>query len=238
MLQHKPLSEIGGDDLGWLKAKHHFAVGGHGNPDHRPVGNLFVLNDDEIAAGTGFPLHHHADIEIISYVRDGVITHEDSLGNKGHTKAGDVQVMSAGTGIRHAEYNEQDAPSRIFQIWLRPRTNGGKPLWGTRTFLKADRSGSFLPLASGYGAPDALPIRADAEVYGAVLLAGAATTFDFEPGVSGYLVPATGAVRVGDESIAAQEGLIIRNEASIRIEALTDAELVLVVTAELAWTEI
>jgi len=118
MLQHKPLSEIGGDE--------------YGNPAHRPIGNLFVLNDDEIAAGTGFPMHGHAGIEIISYVRDGVVTHEDRLGNKGHTRAGDMQVMSAGTGIRHADYNEQEAPARLFQIWLRPREPGGRPQWSTR----------------------------------------------------------------------------------------------------------
>ncbi|WP_375429180.1 pirin family protein, partial [uncultured Sphingomonas sp.] len=157
MLQHRPLAEIGGGDLGWLKAKHHFAIGGHGNPAHVAVGNLFVLNDDEIAPKAGFPQHPHADIEIISYVRDGVLTHEDSIGNKGHTQAGDVQVMSAGTGIRHSEYNEQDVPTRMFQIWLRPRTGGGEPRWDTRAFPKTDRSGSFVALASGYGAPDALP---------------------------------------------------------------------------------
>lgn len=231
MLQHKPLSEIGGGDFGWLKARHHFAIGGHGNPAHRAVGNLFVLNDDEIAAGSGFPLHAHSDIEIISYVRDGVVTHEDSLGNKGHTRAGDVQVMSAGTGIRHSEYNEQDVPARMFQIWLRPRGKGGKPQWDTRAFPKADRSGSFVALASGYDAPDALWIRAAAEVYGAVVPAGTTATFKFKPDHSGYLVPASGAVRVGGERVQALEGLVITDEASITVEAIADAELVLIVTA-------
>jgi redox-sensitive bicupin YhaK (pirin superfamily) len=232
MLDHKPLRDIAGADRGWLKAKHHFAIGPYGNPAHRPIGNLFVLNDDEIAGHSGFPLHHHADVEIISYVRDGVITHEDSLGNKGRTKAGDVQVMSAGTGIRHAEYNEHDSPTRLFQIWLRPRTSGGKPQWGTRTFPRADRSGRFMPLASGYGTPDALPIRAAAEVYGAVVPSGMTATFEFRPGHSGYLVPATGAVRVNGQRVDACEGLIIRDEAAITIEALADTDLVLVVTAD------
>jgi redox-sensitive bicupin YhaK (pirin superfamily) len=231
MLRHRPLAEIGGSDLSWLKAKHHFAIGEHGNPTHRAVGNLFVLNDDEIAAGAGFPLHGHADIEIISYVRDGVVTHEDSLGNKGHTRAGDVQVMSAGTGIRHAEYNEQDVPARMFQIWLRPREKGGRPRWDTRAFLKADRTGTFVPLASGYDAPDTLPLRADAEIHGALVKAGASVTFDFPAGHGGYLVPATGAVRVGGNHIAAREGLVITDETSITIKAVEDAELVLIVTA-------
>ena len=231
MLQHKRLSEIAGAEISWLKARHHFAIGGYGNPAHGPVGSLFVLNDDEIAGHSGFPMHHHADVEIISYVREGVVTHEDSLGNKGHTKAGDVQVMSAGTGIRHAEYNEQTIPTRLFQIWLHPRTQGGQPQWGTRSFPKADRAGHFVPLASGFGAPDALPIRADAEVYGALAPAGAMASFDFQPGQSGYLVPATGTVRVNGQRVDTCEGLIIRDEASIAIEALTDAELVLIVTA-------
>jgi redox-sensitive bicupin YhaK (pirin superfamily) len=231
MIQHKPLSEIAGADRGWLKAKHHFAIGAHGNPAHHPIGNLFVLNDDEIAGRSGFPLHHHADVEIISYVREGAATREDSLGNKGHTKAGDVQVMSAGTGIHHAEYNEHDIPTRLFQIWLQPRTRGGEPQWGTRAFRKTDRSGRFVPLASWYGAPDALSIRADAEVYGALVPVGATATFEFRPGHSGYLVPATGAVCVDGQRVDAREGLIVRGEASLTIEALTDAELVLVVTA-------
>jgi redox-sensitive bicupin YhaK (pirin superfamily) len=234
MLQHKPLSEIGGGDFGWLKAKHHFAIGEHGNPAHRPIGNLLVLNDDEIAAGAGFPMHGHADIEIISYVRDGVVTHEDNLGNKGHTRAGDVQVMSAGTGIHHAEYNEQDGPARLFQIWLRPREPGGRPQWNTRALPKMDRSGVFVPLASGYGAPEALPLRADAEVYGALLAAGTATTFDFRSGCSGYLVLATGAVRIRGTRIEALEGLVISDEPSITIEAAEDAEVVLIVTAAAA----
>lgn len=231
MLQHRPLAEIGAIDLGWLKAKHHFAIGEHGNPAHRAVGNLFVLNDDEIAAGNGFPLHGHADIEIISYVRDGVVTHEDSLGNKGHTRAGDVQVMSAGTGIRHAEYNEQGVPARMFQIWLRPREKGGRPRWDTRAFPKADRAGTFVPLASGYDAPDTLPLRADAEIHGALVNAGASVTFDFPAGHSGYLVPATGAIFVGGNHVAAREGLAITDETSITIEAVEDTELVLIVTA-------
>jgi redox-sensitive bicupin YhaK (pirin superfamily) len=231
MLTHKPLSEIAGAETSWLKAKHHFAIGGHGNPAHRPVGNLFVLNDDEIAAGSGFPMHYHADVEIISYVREGVVTHEDSLGNKGQTSAGDVQVMSAGTGIRHTEYNVHDAPIRLFQIWLRPRARAGVPQWGTQSFPKADRAGRFVSLASGYGTPEALAIRADAEVYGAFAPAGETVTFDFLPGHSGYLVPAAGRVRVNGLRVDAREGLVIRDEAAIVIEALTDAELVLVATA-------
>jgi quercetin 2,3-dioxygenase len=232
MIEHRTLAEIGGLDIGWLKAKHHFAIGRqYGNPAHRPVGRLFVWNDDEIAPHTGFPLHPHADVEIITYVREGAITHEDDLGNKGHTKAGDVQVMSAGTGIRHSERNEEEQPTRIFQIWIEPNHPGGAPRWNARPFPKADRSGRFVPLASGYGAPDALPIRADAEVYGAVLPAGVTAWFDIKAGHAAYLVPAVGSVVVNGVHVKAREGVALHDEPMIAVEALSDAELVLVVAA-------
>src|ERR1700686_3877561 len=111
MIEHRRIDEIGGTELDWLKAKHHFALGPYGNPAHKPVGNLYVWNDDEIAPRSGFPLHEHADVEIVTYVREGVITHTDSLGNKGYVHAGDVQVMSAGTGIRHSESNGGHLPT-------------------------------------------------------------------------------------------------------------------------------
>jgi redox-sensitive bicupin YhaK (pirin superfamily) len=231
MLQHKPFSEIAGADIGWLKAKHHFAIGIYGNPRHRPVGNLFVLNDDEIAGRSGFPLHSHANVEIVTYVREGVVTHEDSLGNKGHIRAGDVQVMSAGTGVSHAEYNESDTATRLFQMWIHPRKRGGEPHWRTRAFPKADRAGRFVPLVSGYGAEGALPIRSNFELYGIVLPKHAATIFEFPPGHSGYLVPATGPVVVNGQRVDLREGLVIRDEASIAIAAQADSELVLIVTA-------
>ncbi len=186
MIEHRPFDAIGGLDLGWLKAKHHFAIGPYGNPAHRAVGLLYVWNDDEIAPHAGFPLHPHADVEIITYVREGVITHEDDLGNKGYAKAGDVQAMSAGTGIRHSERNDEETPTRIFQIWIKPNHPGGAPRWSARPFPKADRAGRFVPLASGYGSPDALPIRADAEVFGAVLPAGGTARLALEAGHDAY----------------------------------------------------
>lgn len=232
MLQLKPLSEIAGADAGWLKARHHFAIGPYGNPQHRAIGNLYVLNDDEIAAYSGFPFHPHADVEIVSYLRQGTLTHEDGLGNKGHLKAGDIQVMSAGTGIRHAEYNDDDTPLHVFQIWLHPRTRGAEPRWETRAFPKDDRVGRFVTLASGYDVPGALPIRSDAELHGAVLPARDGTTFDFRDGHSGYLVPVSGALFVDGQRVEAGEGVTIRGERSVRIEAVSDAEIILVATKE------
>ena len=232
MLIHKPFSEISGGDLGWLTAKHHFALGPYGNPEHLPLGKLYVLNDDRIAPYSGFPVHGHRDVEIVSYVRSGTLTHEDGLGNKGHLQGGDVQVMSAGTGIRHAEYNEGDAPLHLFQIWFHPRAKGMTPRWDIRAFSKSDRLGHFVPLASGYDTPGALEIHADAQIHGAVLRAGTATSFDFRPGHSGYIVPVSGTIVVDRQQVEDREGLVIRGETSISIDARTDAEVILIETTE------
>src|SRR5262249_5872630 len=156
---------------------------------------LRVWNDDEIAPNTGFPLHPHADMEIITYVRQGAISHEDSLGHKGRTEAGDVQVMSAGSAIRHAEYNREEVPTRIFQI--SPRSRVASRHGGAKPFPKADRSGRFVPLASGFaGDEDALPIRAEARVLGATLNAGDSVEYQLSPDRHAYLVPAVGSVDV------------------------------------------
>ena len=232
MLTLKLYDEIAGDDLGWLKAKHHFAIAGFGNPSHTPLGNLYVLNDDEIAPGRGFPMHAHTNVEIISYVREGAVTHEDSLGNKGVTHAGDVQVMSAGTGIRHSEYNASDVPIRLFQIWLHPRLEerGRVPSWDTRPFPRAERAGRFVPLASGYGAPQSLPIRANAEVLGALLKAGTTATYEIATDHGAYLVPATGVVTVNGLRLEARNAMTITDELSITVAAVSDAELLLIIT--------
>jgi quercetin 2,3-dioxygenase len=231
VLQLKSLNEIASAAAWWLRARHHFSVGPYGNEAHKPLGNLIVLNDDEIAPHAGFGLHPHANVEIVTYVHDGIITHSDDQGNVGTVRAGDVQVMSAGTGISHSERNEGDSPVRAFQIWLRPNQTGGAPAWGHRQFPKADRSGAIGPLASGRKAEGALPIRADAEVSGAMLLAGTGTTYTFTGGDAGYLVQATGAVEVNRVMVQAREGLVIENETFVSMRAIRDSELVLVVTA-------
>jgi len=140
MIERRPFNELGAADHGWLKAKHHFSFANYRDPDRVSHGALRVWNDDEIAPHAGFPLHPHANMEIITYVREGAITHEDSLGNKGRTEAGDVQVMSAGSGVRHAEYNAEDVATKIFQIWIEPNQAGGEPSWGAKPFPKSDRS--------------------------------------------------------------------------------------------------
>ncbi len=231
MLELKSLDTIAGADMGWLKAKHHFAIGRFGNPEHKPVGSLYVLNDDEIAPHAGFGMHSHADVEIVTYVRAGAVSHQDSLGNQERLEAGDVQVISAGTGIQHEGHNPGDVPTKIFQIWLRPRTAGHAPRWDTQSFPKADRAGQFITLASGRGTKGSLELRCDAEILGASLFAGTATNYDLRSGDLGYLVVSSGAVKVNGVRATAGEGIVLREEATIHVKALQDTELVFVITS-------
>jgi redox-sensitive bicupin YhaK (pirin superfamily) len=229
MIERRPFNELGGADYDWLKAKHHFSFGGYDDSARLGWGSLRVWNDDEIAPNTGFPPHPHANMEIITYVREGAVTHKDSLGNEGRTEAGDVQVMSAGSGIRHAEYNLEQRPTRIFQIWINPSAKGGAPAWGSQPFPKSDRSGRFVTLASGFDNDgDALPIRAPARVLGATLKAGEAVEYALADRRHAYLVPASGAVDVNGTRIDARDGAAIKDVAVIRITAIADSEIVMV----------
>jgi redox-sensitive bicupin YhaK (pirin superfamily) len=192
-------------------------------------GSLRVWNDDEIAANSGFPPHPHRDMEIITYVRKGAITHQDSMGNTGRTAAGDVQVMSAGTGVRHAEYNLEPETTTLFQIWIEPKRPGGAPSWGAKPFPKGDRSGRFVTLASGIaGDSDALPIRTDARVLGANLRAGETAEYALGGRRHAYLVPAKGKVEVNGVNLDARDGAAITEVETIRVTAVEDAEVVMV----------
>jgi len=229
MIERRPFDTLGGANHGWLDAKHHFSFANYYEPDRMGWGAIRVWNDDTIAAKTGFPPHPHADMEIITYVREGAITHEDNQGNRGRTEAGDVQVMSAGTGIRHSEYNLEPEATRIFQIWLIPNQRGGKPAWGAKPFPKDDRSGRFVTLASGYEEDkDALPIRTDGRVLGANLKAGETAEYTLGSMRHAYLVPAKGKVEVNGIEIDARDGAAISDVETIRVTALEDAEVVLV----------
>jgi redox-sensitive bicupin YhaK (pirin superfamily) len=229
MIERRPVESLGRANHGWLNAKHHFSFAEYFDPSRMQWGALRVWNDDEIAPGTGFPPHPHANMEIITYVREGAITHEDNLGNRGRTEAGDVQVMSAGTGIRHSEYNLEQTTTRIFQIWIMPTSQGAPPSWGAKPFPKGERAGRFVVLASGFGEDaDALPIRTNARVLGATMKAGDETVYDLGEHRRGYLVPAKGSVEVNGVTINERDGAAIAREPTIRVKALQDSELVLV----------
>ncbi len=231
MIERRPAGELGRFRNDWLNARYHFSFADWRDPARMGWGALLVWNDDEIAPKSGFPPHGHADMEIITYVRKGAITHQDSLGNKGRTSAGDVQVMSAGSGIRHAEMNVEDEPTTLFQIWILPDTQGEAPAWGARAFPKGDRAGNFVPLASGTaGDGEALPIRADARVLGASLRTGEDALYDLDPRRHAYLALASGAVEVNGVRLDERDGAAIFGESALTVRALSDAEVVLVDT--------
>ena len=227
MIDIRPFRSLGHADHGWLDARHHFSFASYHDPDRMGWGAIRVWNDDRIAAKSGFPPHPHRDMEIVTYVRTGAITHQDSLGNKGRTGAGDVQVMSAGTGVTHAEYNLEDEETTLFQIWIETDRRGAKPSWGMMPFPKQAREGSFQILASGNADDDALTINADARILGATLKAGTSLSYAADPERHLYLVP-SGKVRVNGVEAGPRDGVAIGGEADVRIEAETDAELVLV----------
>ena len=229
MIELRPFASLGGANHGWLDAKHHFSFANYYDPKRESWGNLRVWNDDTIAPQSGFPPHPHRDMEIITYVREGAITHQDNLGNLGRTAAGDVQVMSAGTGIAHAEYNKEDVTTKIFQIWIQPTRTGEKPSWGARPFPKGERSGRFVTLASGFANDDdALPIRTDARVVGATLKAGETAEYPLGKDRRGYLVPATGAIEIDGTRANARDGVAIRDVETLKITAIQDSEIILV----------
>ena len=230
MIEHRPFDTLGKANHGWLDANHHFSFAGYHDPERVNWGALRVWNDDIIAPKSGFPTHPHRDMEIITYVRTGAITHRDSMGNEGRTEAGDVQVMSAGNGVQHSEFNLEDEETTLFQIWIIPSERGGQPGWGARKFPKDDRAGQFVPLASGAANDDdALNIRTDARVLGATVKAGESVTYAPRTAERHlYLVPATGSIRIADIEAKARDGIAITKEDSITITALEDSELVLV----------
>jgi quercetin 2,3-dioxygenase len=229
MLQLRTWGTLGGGNRDWLKAKHHFAIDSQGNPAHVRLGSLVVWNDDEIAPHAGFPMHAHRDMEIVTYVREGILQHEDNSGGRGEIHAGNVQALSAGRGIRHSEYNDSDAPLRLFQIWLLPRRRGIDPHWATKSFAEAQRAGRLVPLASGFPEDEnTLRIDADARVLGATVEAGQRLEYTLRSTRYGYLVPARGRILVNDHHVGERDGIAITGESAIAITALDAAEIILV----------
>ena len=228
MLDIRPFTSLGHANHGWLDAHHHFSFAEYWNPQRQNFGALRVWNDDHIAANSGFPPHPHRDMEIITYVRKGAITHQDQLGNKGRTVAGDVQVMSAGTGIVHAEYNRENTATEIFQIWVEPKQKGLPPRWENRQFPKATQGGKLQALASGDPAhKEAAPIIADATLYVGTLAPGQETTHTLAPGRRAYLVSARGRLTVNGQEVQERDGVAITGETELKLRAEEEAEILL-----------
>lgn len=229
MIRIYPYAELGRVNHGWLDARHHFSFGMYYNPKRRRFGKLRVINDDIIAAGAGFDPHSHADMEIITYVRAGAITHRDSMGNEGRTEAGDVQMMSAGSGIEHSEYNREKVETRLYQIWILPDEKGVKPRWDAASFPKQEVEGSLPLLVSGRSedeAKGALFIHQDAAIYGGRLKAGSFINQLVKH--QAYLLVSAGQVRIGNAVLHAGDGAEIENEETVKVKAVNDAELLLI----------
>jgi len=228
MIEPRRFANLGRFDNDWLSARYHFSFAGYHDPARNGIGPLLVWNDDTVRPDRGFDMHGHRDMEIITYVRSGAITHQDHLGNRGRTEAGDVQVMSAGKGILHSEYNLEREPTQIYQIWIVPDEVGLQPRWEQRRFPAADRAGALVPLASGRAGHDAaLRIHQDAAVLGATLSAGQSVTHRLGAGRRAYLVVASGRVKVNDTELNARDGAAIAAESDLAIAALDDAQILL-----------
>jgi quercetin 2,3-dioxygenase len=229
MIERRPFDELAGEDLGWLKARRHFSSAARDDPSRSGWGCMRVWNDEEIAPNAGLALQVHANIEIVTYVREGTVTHTDSLGNEGRIEAGSVQVVSAGTGIRLAEYNLEQASARIFQMWITPASSGGSPAWGLQPCPAAERSGCFVAIASGLDSDcDALPIRARARVLNAKLRIGESIEHVFREPRLAYLVPSFGTVDVNGVRIHARDGAAIKDIDIVTITAIERADVVMV----------
>jgi redox-sensitive bicupin YhaK (pirin superfamily) len=225
MLQHHKFDSLGGADHGWLNAKHHFSFASYHDPKKMSFGELLVINDDRIAPHTGFDTHPHRDMEIITYVRRGAITHKDSRGNKGRTTAGNVQVMSAGTGIMHSEYNHEDEETNIFQIWIMPRSKGIEPSWDTAEFPR-EPVGDTLPLlVSGDGSAP-LQINQDARIFAGTLAKGDR----LKHAITGqaYLLVSEGKVTVNGRAATKGDGVAMSGESHANLAADSDAEILII----------
>nr|ACZ51388.1 hypothetical protein [Pseudomonas sp. NyZ402] len=229
MIELRPFAKLGGNDHGWLDTRHHFSFADYQDPRRMNWGRMRVWNDDTIAPQTGFATHAHQEMEIITYVRQGAITHQDSLGNRGRTVAGDVQVMSAGTGIQHSEYNFEDKDTKIFQIWIFPDHKGLPPSWGVRPFPKQVSNGQFETLASGLEEDsDALRIRANARLTAATLDPSGHAEYLVAQDRKIYLVVASGQIEVNGVAAGPGDGVAVQNESILHIFAHQRSEIVLV----------
>ena len=229
MIDIIPFKSLGLAKHGWLTARHHFSFARYFDPSRQGYPPLLVWNDDEIQAGTGFDMHPHDNMEIITYVRQGAITHRDNMGNEGRTIAGDVQVMSAGTGVFHSEHNEESETTVLFQIWIHTAQRDVKPRWETRSFPKKT-SNTLVPLASGraiHKDQDPLYIYQDAAIFAGVIAKGHTYSHPVEPDRHVYMVVSEGLINLNGHVVNTRDGVHIKNEDTISITANSDAEIVL-----------
>ncbi len=239
MIKHYPYKSLGNADHGWLKSKHHFSFANYYNPTRMGFGKLRVVNDDWVEPGTGFPSHPHRNMEIISFIRSGAITHKDSTGNKGITQTGEVQVMSAGTGIVHSEYNRTKDPLTFYQIWIETNKQDVKPRWESKKF-PTEQASKLTLLASGYSGDKgkALFINQAARIYGGKLAKG--TVIEHDITHQAYVLASKGMFKVenntgskaGNVTMNKGDGAEVTQSDSIILSATTDCEIIIVDTID------
>ena len=229
MIDVRNFDELGTFANDWLDAHYHFSFAGYHDPRRMGLGPLRVWNDDTIKAQTGFDSHPHRDMEIITYVRKGAISHKDSIGNEGRTEAGDVQVMHAGTGIVHAEKNMEDEDTTLFQIWITPDAEGYEPGWEARQFPKDPVTGELPALVSGRDIhPDAMQIHQNAAIHGGRMEMDGEVSHNLGAGRAAYLVVSEGTIEVNGTFIDTRGGAVIKDDETVVIKALEPSEVVLV----------
>lgn len=228
MLIHRKAKDRGRADFGWLDSRHSFSFGQYYDPNHMGFGALRVINDDRVAGGAGFDTHGHKDMEIFSYVLEGALAHRDSLGSGSVIRPGDVQLMSAGTGIRHSEFNaSQEDPVHFLQIWVMPEKQGLKPAYAEKHFPEAERRNRLKLIVSPDGRDGSLKIHQDASIHAGVLEEGTSLEETLKPERRFWLQVAKGALDINGETVAEGDGLAVVNEASLAIGAKVASEILL-----------
>ena len=229
MITVHPYTSLGHANHGWLDARHHFSFGQYHNPERMQFGTLRVVNDDRIQAGGGFDMHPHRNMEIITFVRSGAITHRDSHGNEGRTVAGDVQVMSAGSGIFHSEYNQENEETTLYQIWITPNQSGVAPRWDSASFKQNVTTEALPLLVSGFAEDadkGALFIHQYAAIYGGRMVAGQSVTQNLRG--LGYVLVSSGAVEINGVAAVKGDGVAVQDISNVTITAIDDAEVILI----------
>ena len=228
MFAMRKAGDRGHANHGWLDSYHSFSFGSYYDPQHMGVSNLRVINDDTVAPGGGFAEHGHENMEIISYVLEGALEHKDSIGNGSVIRPGDVQRMSAGTGVTHSEYNHSSAePVHFLQIWLQPNARGIEPAYDQKHFPIEDRRGRWVLLVSPDGRDGSIATHQDALLFGSLLAPGESLDYRFAADRQGYLHLARGRLQVGQVTLEQGDGLRVRQRELLALQGIEQAEILL-----------
>src|SRR5687768_10884842 len=228
MIKLRKAADRGHFDFGWLDTSHTFSFGEYYDPANMGFRSLRVINDDVIAPGQGFGMHGHRDMEILSWIAEGALEHKDSLGTGSVIRPGDLQRMSAGTGVRHSEFNPSPTQrTRLLQIWLLPRRSGLKPEYEQKHFPEEDRTNRLKLIAAGDGRDEAVSVHQDADLWTARLDPQSSVAHSFKPGRHGWLQVVSGELQMGDQPLAQGDGVALSEEKSIEIRAKSPAEILL-----------